>query len=422
MKINIPHIHKIEGEAGFWAEVTKSGQVKQLKISTQEGLRQIEGILIGRRVQDAPLVVSRVCGICPVVHILNACCALEKALDIKVSDLTVLIRKLLLASQIIQSHTLHLFFMNLADFLGIEDDLELVKKFPKEARAAMEVRDYSLDIIREVGGRVVHPLTPQIGGFLRIAKKENFETISKNNAKALRNIVFLVRALMKIDYPHFSRATSFLSLASKENYPFYSSNALEFENSKFSFGDFYSNHLREDLTVLPVRRATFEGRPYMLGAIARVRNNVDGLNPQAKEMFEEFLKIKKEPVFSNIFYNLFFQGLEVIHFVEETGKIVKQILEQDLSEKPKEIKVKQGSGLSAMEAPRGTLFTYFELDNGGRIKNCDIITPSAQFLTNLEEDLKVYLPKILKLAKKEQEKKIRALVRVYDPCISCATR
>ena len=424
MKINIPHIHKIEGEAGFWAEVTKSGEVKQLKISTQEGLRQIEGILIGRRVQDAPLVVSRVCGICPVVHILNACCALEKALGIKVSDLTVLIRKLLLASQVIQSHTLHLFFMNLADFLNIESDLELLKKFPKEAKAAMKVRDYSLDIIREVGGRVVHPLTPQIGGFLRIAQKENFEKILKNNSEALKNIIFLTKALIKIDYPQFSRQTSFLSLASKGNYPFYSSDSLEFENNKFSFGDFYSNRLKEDLSALPVRRATFEGRPYMLGAIARVKNNSDGLNAQAKEVFGEFLKTKKEnqeTVFDNVFYNLFFQGLEAIHFIEETEKIVKEILQQDLSEKPKEIKVKQGSGLSVMEAPRGTLFTYFEIDDGGRIKNCDIITPSAQFLTNLEEDLRVYLPQILGLSQKEQEKKIRALVRVYDPCISCAT-
>lgn len=115
-KINIPHIHKIEGEAGFWAEVTKEGKVEHLKIHTYEGLRQIEGILIGRRAIDAPLVVSRVCGICPVVHILNACVALEKALGIEVSPATSLIRKLLLASQIIQSHALHLFFMNFAFF------------------------------------------------------------------------------------------------------------------------------------------------------------------------------------------------------------------------------------------------------------------------------------------------------------------
>ena len=111
MKITVPHIHKIEGEAGFWAEVTKTGEIKHLKIETLKGLRQIEGILIGRRVQEVPLIVSRICGICPVVHILNACRALEKALGIEVSEDITLLRKLFLASQIIQSHTLHLFFL-----------------------------------------------------------------------------------------------------------------------------------------------------------------------------------------------------------------------------------------------------------------------------------------------------------------------
>ena len=74
-----------------------------------------------------------------------------------------------------------------------------------------------------------------------------------------------------------------------------------------------------------------------------------------------------------------------------------------------------------MEAPRGTLFTYSELDKDGRVLNCNIITPTAQFMNNLEEDLKTLLLKILKLSQKEKIRKIRSLIRVYDPCISCAT-
>jgi len=76
--------------------------------------------------------------------------------------------------------------------------------------------------------------------------------------------------------------------------------------------------------------------------------------------------------------------LEVVHFVEETENLVKEIIESDLNVKPKEFKLNKGSGLSAMEAPRGTLFTYFEIDKEARIKKCNIITPTAQFLNNLE--------------------------------------
>ena len=141
MDINVPHIHKIEGDAGFWAKVTKEGKVEDLKFQTLLGLRQIEGILIGRRVKDIPVVVSRICGICPVVHILNGVVSLEKALNVKPSPVVILLRKLFLASQIIQSHTLHLFFMALPDFYNIENDLELKDKFPKEAKAALKIRD-----------------------------------------------------------------------------------------------------------------------------------------------------------------------------------------------------------------------------------------------------------------------------------------
>jgi len=418
MKINIPHIHKIEGEAGFWAKVTRTGKVEELKLNTLLGLRQIEGILIGRKVNDTPLIVSRICGICPVVHILNACCALENALNIKVSKATVLVRKLMLASQIIQSHTLHIFFMSLPDFLDLESDLELRKKFPQEAQAALSLRDFSLNIIKSIGGRSVHPISPVVGGFSKEIKKEEIKKILNEIPKALENALLLAETFKKIKYPEFKKEGLFASLYNKNQYPFYKEGIIQIGREKISAGDFYSNKIEEDLKHPPVKKVTFKGKPYMLGAIARVKNNNSLLCPKAKEMFGYF---KFKNIFYNIFYNIFFQALEVVHFVEETENLVKEIIESDLNVKPKEFKLNKGSGLSAMEAPRGTLFTYFEIDKEARIKKCNIITPTAQFLNNLEDDLRFFLPQINKLKKKEKIKKIRSLVRIYDPCISCAT-
>ncbi len=424
MKISIPHIHKIEGEAGFWAEVAATGKVKHLKIETLEGLRQIEGILIGRKIKDAPLVISRICGICPIVHILNGCVALEKALNIKVSELTVLMRKLLLAGQIIHSHTLHLFFLSLADFLDIEKDLDLFKKFPKETKAALLIRDFGLKIAKYVGGRAIHPITPQIGGFSKIAGKEKFEEILETAKKAKENSLVLLETLSKINYPEMARKTIFGSLFALTDYSFYQTEIFKIGGKNFSVGDFYSNQIVQDFSKQPpVKRVKFQENSYMLGAIARVYNNSDKLNPSAKEFLDKFSQKRggREKIFNNVFHNLFFQAVEVIHFIEEVEKIIKEILNHNLSEKNKEIKINKGSGLSAMEAPRGTLFTYFEINNEGRIIDCDIVTPTAQFLNNLEEDLKIYLPNISKLSQKEIHKKIRTLIRVYDPCISCAT-
>jgi len=199
---------------------------------------------------------------------------------------------------------------------------------------------------------------------------------------------------------------------------------VKIENKKFTISDFYSVEIEEDLKNPPVKRVKFRGKAYMLGAIARIKNNEGFLRKVAKEKLKEFKKerkISREKFFENIFHNLFSQAIEVLHFLEISKKLIEEILKYPLKEKRPGIKFYQSSGLSALEAPRGTLFHYYEIDKDGRILNCNIITPTAQFLHNVEEDLKVLLPKILKLKKKEQIRKIRSLIRIYDPCISCAT-
>lgn len=423
MKITIPHIHKIEGEAGFWAKVTKTGEIGELKINVLEGLRQIEGILIGRRVKEVPLVISRVCGICPVVHILNACQALENALDVKVPPEMILWRKLFLASQIVQSHALHLFFMSLPDFFDIESNFDLMKKFKKEAKAALKVRDFSLKITEIIGGRKVHPITPKIGGFSKIPRKENLKKILKEIPEILDSTNTLAETFKNLSYPDFKKETHFASLFSGKECSFYQANFVKSDSEKSTIGDFYSNEIEEDLKIPPVKRVKYRGKPYMLGAIARIKNNSQFLNPPAKKYFEQFKKknnLSDQEFFQNIYHNLFCQMIEVLHFLEESRKLINEILTLRAGEEKPEIKIKKGSGLSAMEAPRGTLFTYFEIDKDGRILNCNIVTPTAQFLANLEDDLKLILPKALKLSEAKRKRKIRSLIRVYDPCISCA--
>jgi len=422
-KIIIPHIHKIEGEAGFWAEVSRDGKIEKLRLQTLLGLRQIEGILIGRRVEEVPIVVSRICGICPVVHILNACRALENTLEVKPSSLTTLLRKLLLAAQIVQSHALHLFFLALPDFFNIENDLDLMKRFKKEARAALKIREFSLRVTEIIGGRAIHPMRPQIGGFSKLPDKRDIQKLSKDLSEVYDAALFLVKTFQNLSYPSLQRKTNFVSLSPKKEYAFYQGEYI-LTPKTFSIGDFFSSKIEEDLRRPPVKRVKHLGKPYMLGAIARIKNNQDLLSDEAKKSLGIFLKnhnLTSEKFFENTFYNLFCQTIEILHFLKKIGKLIQEILKQDLKERPFKLKIQKGSSLSAMEAPRGTLFTYFEVDTNGRILDCDIITPTAQFLNNLEEDLKVYLGNLLKVSPDERIRKIRALIRAYDPCISCAT-
>jgi len=428
-KITIPHIHKIEGEAGFWAKVMRTGEIEDLKIQTLLGLRQIEGILVGRRYFEVPIVVSRICGICPVPHILCSVTAIENALKIKVSEQTALLRKLILAANIIHSHTLHLFFLSLPDFFDIENDLDLLKKFSKESKSALRVRDLALEITRVIGGRAVHPITPIVGGFTKIPEKEKLKKILEKIPQAIEDANLLIETFKKIEYPEFERENLFASIFNGKDYPYYIEKFVKIGEEKFTFSDFYSVQIEENLKLFPVKRVKFKGGPYMVGAIARIKNNEKFLTKNSKEKLNQFLKEKKlgkEQYFKNTFHNLFSQAIEVLQFLEICQELLKEILKLSLKEEKPEINPSRytfgrTSGLSAIEAPRGTLFHYFEIDKEGRISKCNIITPTAQFLSNIEEDLKLLLPKILKSKKREQIRKIRSLIRVYDPCISCAT-
>ena len=113
--------------------------------------------------------------------------------------------------------------------------------------------------------------------------------------------------------------------------------------------------------------------------------------------------------------------VEVIHAIDESALLIKQLLNSDLKKViTQDYVAKAGEASVAVEAPRGTLYYHVDIDDKGYIKNVNIITPTAQCLANLEDDIAQYLPRVVKLENKKREKKLRAFIRAYDPCISCA--
>lgn len=423
MKLVIPHIHKTLGGAGFFSKISERGEIKELRVTVLEGLRQIEGILIGRRIFETPLVISRICGICPTSHILNACAALENALGITPSLQTDRLRRLITSAQIIQSHSAHLFFMSLSDFFNIDDDEKLVEKFSKESKAVLQLRDFGLKIIEAVGGRTVHPITPMPGGFSKVPDKQDLKKALMGYQEAHQASLILINLFKNLEYPELKRKTVFCSSYSEKDYPYHKGEKIKIGDNVFSPDDFFSNQIEEDLKIPPTKRVTFQGKSYMPGAIARVRNNWPGLNQKAKLFIREFQKdkgLKEEEFFENNFYNSFCQAVEVLHCLEQTKQDIELLLKEPVDQPYVKYEVKPGKGLGLLEAPRGALFSYFEIAKNGRIADCNIITPTAQFLRNLEEDLKVLLPTIKDLSEDKKIRRIKTLIRAYDPCISCA--
>ena len=424
-KIIIKHLSRIEGHADFIGYLL-NGDVQQAKIEIEEGARLIEGILIGRHFSEAPIITARICGICPVIHNLTSIKAIENALEIKVRPEVILLRKLLLSAQIIQSHTLHLFFLSLPDFLNYSSDLSQIKKYPAQTKAALDIRNFGNKIIEIIGGRAIHPITTEIGGFKKYPKKIDLLTLYRQAEKILLKSVDLGNFFKKkLKYPEFYRPTNFASLYSEKEYALYGGK-IKWQTSngkeRIYEPEIFLNQAREFETLGEVvKRVQYNQQAYMVGALARVNNNGDQLNSQAKKIWRDL--IKQQPV-RNTFYNIFAQAVEVVHFIEESQKLLKRLIRTSLdnrSIKNARFKIKPGMGLAACEAPRGTLYHTYEIDKNGLIKKCNIITPTAQFLNNIEEDLKVWLPSLKRLSGKELERKIKMLIRAYDPCITCAT-
>jgi len=417
MKLIIPHIHKTLGGTGFFSKISEKGEIKELRVTVLEGLRQIEGILIGRRIFETPLVISRICGICPTSHILNACRALEYALGIKVSEQTEALRRLITSAQIVQSHSAHLFFMSLADFFDIEDEKELNKKFSKESQAVLELRQFALRVISAIGGRTVHPITPRPGGFTKLPDKQALKDILKDYDQAEQAALMLVDLFQKIEYPKLKRKTRLASSYSEKDYPYHLGKQIKIGNEIFDPEGFFFNQVEEDLKTPPAKRVKYKGKTYMVGAIARIKNN----NLEEKSYIQEFINkknISEDDFFANNFYNSYCQAVEILHFIKE---IKKEILDLEIKQDPYiEYTLRPGKGLGLLEAPRGILLSYLEVGKDGRIADCSIITPTAQYLNNLEEDLKILMKEIADFPKEKKIRRIKTLIRAYDPCIACA--
>ncbi len=394
------------------------GDVKSAKIEVQEGIRLIEGVLIGRYFTDMPTIAQRICGICPVVHNLTAIKALESAMGVQVTPETKKLRAVMELGQIVHSHALHLFFLSLADFLDMDNDIKLISTYPEETKIAVRLREYGMSIAKVIGGRVIHPLTNEVGGFKKAPDAEALRKIVADSSVALQDALALGEFFRKIKIPDFQRATEYVSLDKKGTYAIYdgdiiSSQGLNIPVEKFE-QDFHELQKQNEV----IKKLDHEGHSYMVGAIARINNSRDKLNPAASQYLESLNLTFPD---YNPFHNILCQMVEIIHCVEESAKLIKELLHADLNAVvTQKYEIKEGVGVAAVEAPRGTLYYHVEVDAKGYIKNVNIITPTAQFLANLEDDVADYIKQIIDLDDKAKQNKLRGFIRAYDPCISCA--
>lgn len=394
------------------------------RLEITEGERLFEAVLLGQDAARAPFITSRICGVCPTAHNIASIKAIENGLGIKPDNLTVELRELMLSGQVIFSHLLHLFFLVLPDYYQVPSALEIAEKFPAEYHIALNLKRVSDKLLTLVGGQPIHPTLTTIGGFLKYPAKGELVTLREDIDEVLDEAEDFVKIFEKISLPKLSRKTEYLAL-DDGSYSLYEGEVLSSTGEKFSPFD-YKSQIKE--TVKDYSTAKFGSRKekgFIVGALARMHLHKDKLNPKTRKMAENF-PAEFDPHSHNPFNNIKAQAFELLHFLEEAAKIIDKLLSSNIPTAPTKITLSKPSrniwGIAAVEAPRGTLYHAYEIGPEGKIINADIVTPTVQNLTSIEEDAENLLRE-LKLDQKEQKicvRELEMLIRAYDPCITCS--
>lgn len=298
-------IAKIEGHGALHIDWDKN----EAKLKVLEGERLFEGMLVGRTAEESYWITSRICGVCPIAHNLASVEACEKAFGISPNQTTILLRKLMLAGQIIQSHFLHLFFLALPDYIGIDRGTELNKKEPKLFQMALSLKELSDEIVFTVAGRNIHPTTTTIGGFHKIPVKKSLEDLLKKLEKTKSAAEKTVKLFSGLNYPQLKVDLEFIS--QKED------KIISSKTQEESLIKDYKNDIEEEVKNYSTAKfGRYKKREVMVGALARMAN----------------LDTKKESGLDcqNPFHNNLSQAIEIYLYHGQVQKIISQLLENGL--------------------------------------------------------------------------------------------
>jgi coenzyme F420-reducing hydrogenase alpha subunit len=426
MKINVDYIARVEGEGSVKFEI-QDGKLKNLKLNIWEPPRFFEGFLAGRKFDEVPDIVSRICGICPVSHMTTSIRAIEKALGFTPSLEIKNIRKIMSLSQIIASHLVHLYMLVLPDYYGL-DMLFGNKTNPpsppftkggkgglNELKRLLRLKEAVNNVTALFGGRPLHPVAIVIGGFTKVPSRDEVGKMIKQLEAVKEDAMDTVEMVSELHYPDFKNNTEYVAIVSKNDYAVNEGTIVSSSGLKIEEDDYLSCFQEEEVPYSNAKRTLMKGRgSIMVGALSRLNIKFDMLHPEAKKAAEMigFKTLEKNP-----FLNNSAQAVEIVHGIWECIELLDAFSIGDYFFK---VNVKEGSGSALTEAPRGMLYHQYELNKRGVIEKANIVTPTAHNFVSLEESLKKLINENIDKPVEEISLLCEMLVRAYDPCFSCS--
>lgn len=418
VQIEVEHLARVEGHGNIRIGI-KNGELTECAWEVVETPRYFEVMLRGLSVEMAPLLASRICGICSISHALVSARAAERALGIEVPRIAHMVRLLAKHAETLQSHTLHLFFLVAPDLLDVGSVIPVLGTHPEIIAMATQLKGYANRASDLLAGRTSHPMVIQVGGLTQVPRKRQLATLLRELESVLPVLWKSLDLFKALPMPDFERETEFVSLRGDGHYPFIGGDVVSSDGVRGSEDDYRAMTNEYLVETSTSKWCKLSRDSFAVGALARFNNNGQWLHPQAKAVAEA-LGLSR-PVYNPFHHNLA-QLVECFHVAYESRELIATLLDSDLGDCMAPYEVRAGAGAGAVEAPRGILYHSFEVNEEGVIVRADCVIPTGQNHANIQHDLQALVPELAAegLGEREISKRAQMLVRAYDPCISCS--
>lgn len=447
-KVVIEPVTRVEGHGKVTILLDEANKVIQARLHIVE-FRGFERFIQGRPFWEIPVLVQRLCGICPVSHHLAAAKAMDRLVGAEQLTPTALKMRLLMHhGQFLQSHALHFFHLSSPDLLfgfgaevGKRNVISVAMLYPELAKKGVLLRRFGQEIIEATAGKRIHGTGAIPGGInknLSIAERDRFLkdadqiiTWSKEATSLAKD--YSIKNQDRL-LPFGSFDSNHLSLVGDDGkYEIYDGLLRAIDSSGKVIFDRADNQGYIDLIAEEVRPWSYMKFPfirtlgpeagwYRVGPLARLNNCTAFDTPAAEEERVEFKAVTSgKPNNATMAYH-WARMIEMLHSAEK----IRQLL--DDSDLQGEDLVRKGErkeeAVGIIEAPRGTLFHHYRINENDQVTMANLIVsttsnnePMNRAVQKVAEDHLSGVPEVTDALLNH----IEVAIRAYDPCLSCAT-
>lgn len=444
-RITIEPVTRIEGHAKITIQLDDNGKVENAELHVTQ-IRGFEKLTEGRPYYEMPGITARICGICPISHSLASAKACDAIMAVRIPPAAQRLRELIHCAQIVQSHALSFFYLSSPDlimgmdsFPATRNVLGIIQSHPELARDGIDLRKFGLQVIETLAQERVHSSWIVPGGVktaLTLPMHDRiFAEVPKAKEIAERTLQFYKSTMeaWKDDIPKFGCFPSMYAglVNGKGNLQLYEGE-LRFRGAKGEIvadqiaAEDYANWISEASLKNSYLKSPFfkpEGLPgmYRVGPLARLNVADKCGTTRADAELEDFRARYGKPAHSAFLYH-HARLIEVIYALERMEQLLAdpKILDEHVRATAG---VNALEGVGMIEAPRGVLIHHYKVNPEGAIVWANLIVATGHNNQAMNQSVKQVAMEYVRGAKIEEGmlNRVSAVVRAYDPCLSCST-